>query len=307
MKPPTPSCVRRARSRRLRPPTAVCGLIGSRRASAWCPSTPSTPAWAAATPVLVGTVSGDPPPTTFTVTSPVADAVYFVTTTVADSETEPRSSPPSDPAALKYDQTITFGVLPNKLYGIRFHGQRDREPFGPRRQLHRGRQLHRQRPSRVSSTGVGSCTITASQPGNQAYYPAPGVTRTFAILETQTAQTITFSALPNRTLWGSRLRGERDREFGVAGQLHRSGQLHHQRPNGPPHRRAAVARLTASQAGNDAYEPAPPVNQSFTIIAWTIEGFHSPVTMPENGTARLERGQGWFQRAAEVQHLRGRG
>ena len=65
--------------------------------------------------------------------------------------------------------------------------------------------------------------------------------------------------------------------------------------------------VTASQAGNNVYKPAPPVPQTFTIIAWTIQGFHSPVSMPENGQAGLERGQGWFHRAAEVQHLRGRG
>ena len=84
-------------------------------------------------PVRVGTVSGDPPQTTITVTSPVADAVYFVTTTVAaDGEsTTPRSSPPSDPAVLKNDQTIAFVTYPARWYGDRtFHGQRSGEPFG---------------------------------------------------------------------------------------------------------------------------------------------------------------------------------
>ena len=133
------------------------------------------------TPVPVGTVSGDPPPTTFTVTSPVADAVYFVTTTVADSETGPRSSPPSDPAVLKYDQTITFGVLPDKLYVISLSRSALQRALRALAVSFSAAGNCTVSGDLVSLTGVGSCTITALQPGNQEYNPAPSVSRTFEI------------------------------------------------------------------------------------------------------------------------------
>ena len=150
------------------------------------------------TAVLVGTVSGDPPPTTFTVDSPVAGAVYFVTTTVpADSEsTTARSSPPSDP--LK-DQTIAFSALPNKTYG--------------------------------DSDFTVSATASSGLP-------------------------VSFSAAGNCTV---------------------TGQTVHLT-------RAGSCKVTASQAGNNVYKPALSVDQTFTIIAWTIRGFRSPVSMPQNGT-----------------------
>ncbi len=49
----------------------------------------------------------------------------------------------------------------------------------------------------VHLTGGGSCTITASQPGNSSFANAPDVPRTFSIAKA--AQTITFGALPARS------------------------------------------------------------------------------------------------------------
>jgi endo-1,4-beta-mannosidase len=50
----------------------------------------------------------------------------------------------------------------------------------------------------ISIAGPGSCAVTASQPGNTTYNPAPNVTRTFTI--SKVSQTITFAAIPNKTL-----------------------------------------------------------------------------------------------------------
>src|SRR4029077_10869961 len=50
----------------------------------------------------------------------------------------------------------------------------------------------------VTLTGAGSCTVTASQPGNASYAPAPPVARTFAIAPGP--QTITFGALASHTV-----------------------------------------------------------------------------------------------------------
>ena len=208
--------------------------------------------------------------------------MYFVTTTVAaDSEsTTPRSSPPSDPAVLKYDQTITFGVLQDRRNGD--------QPFTVSATASSSLPVSFSAAGNctvsgalVSLTSVGSCTITAWQPGNQGYNPAPSVPQTFAITEFQ-AQTISFSALPNKTY------GDPDFtvsatassglpvSFSAAGYCTVAGATVHLTGVGS-------CTVTASQAGNSVYSPAPLVNQSFTISAWTIQGFHSPVSMPENG------------------------
>src|SRR5205807_6076283 len=49
----------------------------------------------------------------------------------------------------------------------------------------------------VHLTGVGSCTITASQPGNANFNAATDVPQTFNIAKAN--QTITFNALANKT------------------------------------------------------------------------------------------------------------
>jgi hypothetical protein len=238
-----------------------------------------------ATPVAVGTVSGDPPPTTFTVTSPVADAVYFVTTTVAaDNETPERSSPPSNPAVLKYDQTIALGVLPDRWStDSPFTVSATASP-SPLPVSFSAAGNCTVSGTLVSLTGVGSCTITASQPGNEQYNPAPSVSRTFAILQegTNETQTILFSTLPNKTFGDPDFAVSASASSGLpvsftgVGNCTVTGQTVHLAG-------AGSCTVTASQAGNNVYNPAPPVSQTFTVIAWTIRGFHSPVDMPEGG------------------------
>jgi len=218
----------------------------------------------AGTPVPVATVSGDPPQTTFTVTNPVANAVYFVTTTVAaDSEsTTPRSSPPSGPAVLKYDQTITLGALPDKLVGD--------QPFTISATASSNLPVSFSAAGNCTVTGntvtlvgAGSCTITAWQPGDQQYNPAPSVPRTFAIL-IQRPQTISFSALPNKTYGDPDFRVRATASSGLpvsfsgAGNCTVTGQTVHL--TGP-----GSCTVTASQGGNSVYEAAQPVARTFNI------------------------------------------
>jgi alpha-tubulin suppressor-like RCC1 family protein len=234
-------------------------------------------------PVAVGTVSGDPPQTTFTIASPVANAVYFVTTTVAaDSEsTTPRSSPPSDPAVLKYDQTITFGVLQDRWNGD--------QPFTVSATASSSLPVSFSAAGNctvsgalVSLTSVGSCTITAWQPGNQGYNPAPSVARTFAITEFQ-AQTISFSALPNKTYGDPDFTVSATASSGLPVSFSAAGNCTVVAGATVHLTGAGSCTVTASQEGNNVYKPAPQVPQTFPIIAWTIQGFHSPVSMPEGG------------------------
>jgi subtilisin family serine protease len=114
----------------------------------------------------------------------------------------------------------------------------------------------------VHITSAGSCTLTASQPGNGNYNAAPDVQRSFAISRAE--QTIAFAPIAGRT-WG-------DPDFDVepassaglpvsvaaAGDcsvahftVHITG--------------AGSCTLTASQGGNGNFKPAPDVDRSFAI------------------------------------------
>jgi hypothetical protein len=55
-------------------------------------------------------------------------------------------------------------------------------------------------PAHVHLTGAGTCTITATQPGDANHAAAPAVSRSFTIAKG--SQTITFAPLPNRTFGG---------------------------------------------------------------------------------------------------------
>jgi hypothetical protein len=78
------------------------------------------------------------------------------------------------------NQTITFRALANKTYGARDFNVSATASSGlavsfaaKGRCAVSGKTVH--------LTGVGSCTVTASQPGDANYNPAPKVSRTFSI------------------------------------------------------------------------------------------------------------------------------
>jgi serine protease AprX len=137
----------------------------------------------------------------------------------------------------------------------------------------------------VHITGAGSCTVTASQAGLDAYdiaadapvpyYPAPDVSRTFAIAKA--SQTIDFAPIPDKTF------GVDDGDFDVsatassglpvsfaaAGPCSVSGVTVHITDVGD-------CTITASQSGNDNYNAAPSVSRTFRT-AWAFGGFFSPI------------------------------
>ena len=99
-------------------------------------------------------------------------------------------------------QTITFPAIADKTFGdAGLRPGRDRE-LGPAGQLRRRAATARSAGGTVHITGAGSCTVTASQAGLDAYdiaagapvpyYAAPDVSRTFAIAKA--SQTIDFGA-----------------------------------------------------------------------------------------------------------------
>ena len=117
-------------------------------------------------------------------------------------------------------------------------------------------------------TAAGGCSVTASQPGDDNYGPAPDVVQTFAI--DRTGQVITFGPLPKRGLG--------DVPFAVSA-VASSGLLVSFRAEGTCSVVAEVVTvtgtgactITASQAGNAQFGPAPDVAQSFPVSAVILE------------------------------------
>src|SRR5581483_11885442 len=116
-------------------------------------------------------------------------------------------------------------------------------------------------PAQLHLVGAGSCTITASQEGDD-YNAAADQVRTFSIAMGN--QTITFGSLadhtygdPDFTVSATASSGL-DVSFSASGTCTVSGNTVHITDAGP-------CSITASQAGDADWNPAPDVTQSFTI------------------------------------------
>jgi hypothetical protein len=117
-------------------------------------------------------------------------------------------------------------------------------------------------PATVHITGAGTCEVTATQGGNVDYLPATDAVRSFAIAKAN--QTITFAALADKT-WG-------DADFAITATAGSGLPVSFAADGdctisaGTVHiLEAGHCSITASQAGDDDYNPAADVAQSFTI------------------------------------------
>jgi hypothetical protein len=114
----------------------------------------------------------------------------------------------------------------------------------------------------VHITGAGSCTITASQPGDATNPAAPSVSRTFSIAKA--SQTITFAALQNRKVGDPDFAVSASASSGLAVAFSASGNctvsaaLVHLTG-------AGSCTITASQPGNADYSAAAAVARTFSI------------------------------------------
>ncbi len=115
----------------------------------------------------------------------------------------------------------------------------------------------------VTLTGVGTVVIRATQAGNEVYEAAPNVEQSFNV--TKAPQTITFESLPNRVT------GEGPFELGATAS---SGlPVTYTVVSGPATvidntvtlTGAGTVVIRATQAGNEFYEAAPNVEQSFVV------------------------------------------
>ena len=116
----------------------------------------------------------------------------------------------------------------------------------------------------VHLMGVGSCTVTASQPGNADSNPAPDVSQTFAI--TKASQSISFGPLSNRTFGAPDFRVSATASSGLPVSFAGSGRC---TVSGATAHLTGVGECTviASQPGNANFDAAPRVPRTFSVVA----------------------------------------
>ncbi len=178
-----------------------------------------------------------------------------------DSDYNPATDVPQTFSITKGSQTITFGSLSGKLLGdpdfavsatatsaltVSFSASGSCIVTG----------------STVHLIGAGNCTITAVQAGDSNYTAAPSVPQSFAIAKGN--QAITFGALANEVFGNpdfavaASASSSLAVNFSASGACSVAGSSVHLTG-------AGSCTITASQAGNANYNPAPDVSQAFSI------------------------------------------
>ena len=115
----------------------------------------------------------------------------------------------------------------------------------------------------VTIVGAGSSTITASQSGNINFNAAPDVTQTLTV--SKASQSITFSALSDKTVSDAPFSLAATASSGLSVSYSTTSSKLTISANQVTLINAGRATITASQAGNTNYNPAPSVDQSFCI------------------------------------------
>jgi hypothetical protein len=120
----------------------------------------------------------------------------------------------------------------------------------------------------LTITGPGTVAVTASQAGNSNFSAATPVTQT--VIVSAANQTITFNGLPSAATFGTAgpytLNGTASSGLPVSYSLSGPGSLSGNTLTitGP-----GTVAVTASQAGNSNFNPAPPVTQTIVVSATT--------------------------------------
>ncbi len=177
------------------------------------------------------------------------------------SNYNPAADVPQSFSIAKANQTITFGALAGKIFGdadfavsatassslaVGFTATGNCSVAG----------------STVHITGAGSCTITASQPGDGNYNPAADVPQSFSIAKA--GQTISFGALTAKTFGipdfavSATATSSLTVSFTATGNCTVAGPTVHLTS-------AGSCTITAAQAGNANFNAAASVPQSFVI------------------------------------------
>jgi hypothetical protein len=120
--------------------------------------------------------------------------------------------------------------------------------------------------STVSFVAAGTCVVRANQSGNASYQPAPQVQQSFAVVPPPSAQTITFTSSPPSFAFylgpsynvSATASSGLPVIFTVSGTCTISGSTVSMSG-------AGTCTVYANQSGSSAYQPAPQVQQTFSI------------------------------------------
>jgi len=123
---------------------------------------------------------------------------------------------------------------------------------------------------------VGSCTITASQPGNNVYAAATPVAHTFQILSV--AQSIQFDSLPNRVVGDVPFTVVATATSGLPVSFANSGVCSLAGNQVSLTGFGGTCTITATQPGNLMYAAATPVVRSFTVRQQQSISFIAPAS-----------------------------
>jgi photosystem II stability/assembly factor-like uncharacterized protein len=121
-------------------------------------------------------------------------------------------------------------------------------------------------PANVTLTGAGSCSITASQAGDNDYAAAQSVTQSFSI--SQASQIIDFTTLSPHTYGDASFEIDPTATSGLTVSLSASGPCSVSSPTSPANvtiTGTGQCSITASQDGDNDYTAAQSVTQSFNI------------------------------------------
>jgi len=166
-------------------------------------------------------------------------------------------------AVIKLDQAITFGPLTDKTYGD--------APFTISATAGSGLPVSFSvvsGPASISGntvtiTGAGIVMIKAEQAGNEKFNPAPGVTRTLAVAKAN--QTITMAAIANKKLGDAPLTVSATASSGLPVTLSITSGPATISGNTVTITGIGMVTIKAEQSGNENFNPAASVSQSFTV------------------------------------------
>ena len=117
---------------------------------------------------------------------------------------------------------------------------------------------------KVHIVATGTATITASQAGNEAYWPAQSQTQ---VLTVKQAQTINFAPIGTKLLGDADFTPSATASSGLTVTYSSSDESVASIVNGKVHiLGTGTATITASQAGDNVYAPAPSQTQVLTVV-----------------------------------------
>ncbi len=196
----------------------------------------------------------------------------------------------------KASQTITFAALANKNFGD--------APFTLSATASSGLAVSYASSNTsvatlsgntVTIVGAGTTTLTASQAGNTNYNAAPDVPQPLNVISVKQNQTITFNTLPDRTLGDAVFTLTAAASSSLAVSYSTTSDKITISGSQVTLVKAGRAAITANQAGNASFNPAPGVERNFCIKPAkpiiTASGLNTEtITLTSSATA----GNQWF-------------